>query len=53
MMMVLGVSVFSVLTGFLALSFQSRRAKQQDEAITGLRDELREIKELIEQNRDR
>lgn len=53
LMMVLGVSVFSVLTGFLALSFQSRRAKQQDEAITGLRDELREIKELIEQSRDR
>jgi len=53
MMMVLGVSVFSVLTGFLALSFQSRRAKQQDEAITGLRDELREIKELVKQNRNR
>lgn len=52
-MMVLGVSVFSILTGFLALSFQNRRAKQQEEAIAVLRRELREIKELIEQDRDR
>jgi voltage-gated potassium channel len=53
LVMVVGVSVFSVLTGFLALSFQNRRANQQEEAIAGLRSELREIKELIEQNRDR
>lgn len=52
-MMVLGVSVFSVLTGFLALSFQNRRAKQQEESIQALRSELREIKELMKENRDR
>lgn len=52
-MMVLGVSVFSVLTGFLALNFQNRRAKQQEESIQSLRSELREIKELMRENRDR
>jgi voltage-gated potassium channel len=41
LMMVVGVSIFSVLTGFLALSFQNRRAKQQQEAITAMRNEFR------------
>jgi cell shape-determining protein MreC len=45
--------VFSVLTGFLALSFQNRRAKQQEESIQSLRSELKEIKELMRENRDR
>ena len=56
LMMVVGVSIFSVLTGFLALSFQNRRAKQQQEAISAMRDELRneltEIKELIGQKKN-
>jgi len=50
MMMVVGVSVFSVLTGFLALSFQNRRAKQQEAAIEVLRGELVEIRKLLERN---
>jgi voltage-gated potassium channel len=48
LMMVMGVSVFSVLTGYLALSFQNRRAQKQEESINQLRNELREIKELLE-----
>jgi voltage-gated potassium channel len=51
LVMVVGVSVFSVLTGFLALSFQSRRAKQQEDAIEVLRSELSEIRSLLEQDR--
>ncbi len=52
LVMVVGVSVFSVLTGFVALSFQNRRAKQQEDAIELLRGELLEIRKLLEQNRD-
>jgi voltage-gated potassium channel len=50
LMMVLGVSVFSILTGFLALSFQNRRAKQQEAAIEVLRGELAAIRKLLERN---
>lgn len=51
LVMVVGVSVFSVLTGFLALSFQTRRAKQQADAIEVLRNELSEIRSWLEQDR--
>lgn len=53
LVMVVGVSVFSVLTGFLALSFQNRRAKQQEDAIEVLRGELVEIRKLLERDVDR
>lgn len=53
LMMVLGVSVFSVLTGYLALSFQTRRAKKQEEAIERLSSELREIKKMLERDREK
>jgi voltage-gated potassium channel len=49
LVMVVGVSVFSVLTGFLALSFQNRRAKQQQDSINEMRDEFRnELREIRE-----
>lgn len=52
MMMVVGVSVFSILTGFLALSFQNRRARQQEAALDRLTEELRQLRHLLEQGQE-
>ena len=49
---VVGVSIFSILTGFLSTSFQARRRKASEDAIAELRSEIAELRTLLEQSID-
>ncbi len=45
---VIGVSLFSVLTGFLSTSFLSRHNRRNDDEITQMRAELADIRRLLQ-----
>ena len=49
--MIVGVSVFSIFTGYLATVFQSRQRKQTDDELVQIRAELEEIKRLLSMER--
>lgn len=49
--MIVGVSVFSIFTGYLATVFQNRQRKQTDSELVQIRAELEEIKQLLSMER--
>lgn len=49
--MIVGVSVFSIFTGYLATVFQNRHRKQTDNELVQIRAELEEIKHLLSMER--
>ncbi len=49
--MIVGVSVFSIFTGYLATVFQNRNRKHTDDELVRIRAELEEIKQLLSAER--
>ncbi len=48
-MMIVGVSLFSVITSYLADSFQRRQRQKQDDKLATLTVEIRELKQLLQE----
>jgi voltage-gated potassium channel len=47
--MIVGVSLFSVITSYLANSFQRRQRQSQDDKIAALATEIKELKQLLQE----
>lgn len=46
--MFVGISIFSILTGYLSTTFQARRRRAEEDALSALRQEVAELRTLLE-----